>query len=92
VLIDALDLAVSKDRLKEKLNLTERIMYWDPRTFLRLESCSTFTSLNHNSSNSSKTASQWYLDNTQQEEICVNIEEIQVQDFPGLSSHGDIYQ
>jgi len=39
-------------------------MYWDPRAFLGLESRSTFTSLSHNSSNSSKTASQWYLQYT----------------------------
>jgi len=66
VLIDDLDLAVSKDQLK-KINLAERIMYQDPRAFLGLESHSTFTSLSHNSRNSSKTASQWHLDNTQQD-------------------------
>jgi len=76
-------------------------MYWDPKAYLGLESRSTFTNLSHNSRNSSKTASQWYLDNTQQdvegikklsEESYVNIEEIQVQNLPRLSSHGDIYQ
>jgi len=58
--------AVSKDQLKEKLNW-QRIMHWDPRAFLGLENRSTFTSLSHNCSNSSKTVSQWHLDNAQQD-------------------------
>ena len=106
VSIDALDLAVSEDRLREKLGLVERILYWNPRAFLGLESRSTFTSLSRSSSSSSSsnvsdTASQWDLTNKLQqeaeevkkllEESHISIEEVRVQDVPRLSSHGDIY-
>jgi len=101
VLIDALDLAVSEDRLKENLSLAERILYWNSRDFLGLESHSTFTNLSHSGSINYDTASPWDLANKLHQELeaakklldesHISIEEVSMQDTPRQSSHGDIY-
>ena len=95
ITIDGLDLAVSKERLTEKIMLMERVIEIRPTAVLGLESCSTITSIETASSESDeflamiKSSSEESVDINQWE---IRDDDIMITEVVELSSEGDVYQ